>query len=71
MLVALNRADYEALLKLAPPDRVYLQESGRIYPRATPGPAAVVSIKRSTAFRIYSLPCGAECKGVMRWRIFY
>ena len=29
MLVALNRADYEALLKLAPPDRVYLQESGK------------------------------------------
>ena len=29
MLVALNRTDYEALLKLAPPDRVYLQESGK------------------------------------------
>lgn len=29
MLVALNRADYEALLKLAPPERVYLQESGK------------------------------------------
>lgn len=29
LLVALNRADYETLLTIAPPQRVYLQESGK------------------------------------------
>lgn len=29
MLVALNRADYDALVRLVPPERVYLQESGK------------------------------------------
>ncbi len=72
MLVALNRADYRGPLKAcASGSRLFAGEREGFIRGRRLGLPPVVSIKRSTAFRIYGLPCGAECKGVMRWRIFY